>query len=137
VRAVLDPNVLTSAMLSPSGAPAKVLQSWLDGRFHLIASPLLLGELARALSYPKLREQISGAQATMLVAWIGREATIVPDPREPPAAHSEDPGDDYLLALGESARAVLVSGDRHLLAVRGELPVLTPRQFLNALSRDR
>jgi predicted nucleic acid-binding protein len=70
------------------------------------------------------------------VAWIGRQARVIPDPEEPPAVRSEDPGDEYLLALAEAARAVIVSGDRHLLALGDELPVLTPRQFLNALNRD-
>ncbi len=135
MRAILDPNVLISAVLSPRGAPARVLRAWLAGRFDLIASPLLLAELERALSYRKLRERIPEAQATRLVAWIGREAMIFPDPEEPPPAPSEDPGDDYLVTLAEQSRAVLVSGDRHLLALAGELPVLTARQFLNTLAR--
>jgi len=136
VRAILDPNVLISAVLSRRGAPAQVLRAWLEGRFDLIASPLLLGELERALSYPKLRQHITEAQATRLVALIGREATVPPDPKGPPMARSRDPGDDYLLALVEHERAVLVSGDSHLLALADELPVLTPRQFLNALKRS-
>ena len=59
----------------------------------------------------------------------------VPDPGKPPAARSEDRGDDYLVALAEHTRAVLASGDRHLLALATELPVLTPRKFLTALKR--
>ena len=47
----------------------------------------------------------------------------------------EDRGDDYLVALAEHTRAVLASGDRHLLALATELPVLTPRKFLTALKR--
>jgi predicted nucleic acid-binding protein len=43
--------------------------------------------------------------------------------------HSEDPGDDYLLALAEHRNALLVSGDPHLLALAKELPILTARQF--------
>jgi len=54
------------------------------------------------------------------------------DPAEP-AAQSVDPGDDYLLALAEQERAVLVSGDRHLLALADELPIQTARAFLDSL----
>jgi putative PIN family toxin of toxin-antitoxin system len=130
VRAILDPNVIISALLSRDGTPAKVLRAWLEGRFNLIASPLLLDELERALAYPKLAERIKVEDAAALVDWLRREAILVDDPAERPTSRSEDPGDDYLLALAEAERAVLVSGDRHLLALTEELPVLTAREFL-------
>jgi uncharacterized protein len=130
VRAILDPNVIISALLSRAGTPAKVLRAWLEGRFDLIVSPLLLEELRRALAYPKLAERISAEEAKALMDWLGREAILADDPAEPPTSRSEDPGDDYLLALAEAERAVLVSGDRHLLALTEELPVLTAREFL-------
>lgn len=65
-----------------------------------------------------------------MLDWLRREASIVADPDRTPSFRSEDPGDDYLLALAESERAALVSGDGHLLALSDELPVLTPREFL-------
>jgi uncharacterized protein len=130
VRAILDPNVIISALLSRDGAPAKVLRAWLEGRFDLVVSPLLLEELQRALAYPKLAERISAVESAALIDWLRREALAVPDPEEAPTVRSEDPGDDYLLALGETERAALVSGDRHLLALSAELPVLTAREFL-------
>ncbi len=129
MRAILDPNVIISALLSRDGTPAKVLRAWLEGRFDLIVSPLLLKELERALAYPKLAERIKAEQTTALIDWLGREAILVDDPAEPPTSRSEDPGDDYLLALAEAERAALVSGDRHLLAHTSELPVLTAREF--------
>jgi putative PIN family toxin of toxin-antitoxin system len=130
VRAILDPNVIISALLAGEGTPAKVLRAWLDGRFDLIVSALLLEELERALAYPKLAGRIKPEETTALVEWLQREAILVDDPAEPPTSRSEDPGDDYLLALAESEKAALVSGDRHLLALTSELPVLTPREFL-------
>jgi len=133
VRAILDPNVIISALLSRGGTPAKVLRAWLEGRFDLIVSPLLLEELERALAYPKLSERIKAEKAAGLIDWLRREAIRVDDPAEPPTSRSEDPGDDYLLALAETARAALVSGDRHLLALSDELPVLTPREFLSTV----
>lgn len=130
MRAILDPNVIISALLSRSGTPAKVLRAWLEGRFELIVSPLLLEELARAVAYPKIAQRITSAESAELLDWLRREAIVVEDPEEPPGSRSEDPGDDYLLALAETEKAVLVSGDRHLLALTSELPVLTPREFL-------
>ena len=39
------------------------------------------------------------------------------------------------IALAETERAVLVSGDHHLLALRGEFPVQAAREFLDGLRR--
>ena len=130
MRAILDPNVIISALLSRDGTPARVLRAWLEGRFDLVVSPLLFEELKRALAYLKLAERIKADEATALIDWLRREGIIVDDPAEPPTSRSEDPDDDYLLALAETERAVLVSGDRHLLALTEELPVLTAREFL-------
>ncbi len=47
---------------------------------------------------------------------------------------STDPGDDYLIALASAERAVLVSGDTHLLDLANEIPVYSPRQFLGLLA---
>lgn len=130
MRAILDPNVIISALLSRDGTPARLFRAWLEGRFDLIVSPLLLEELARALAYPKLAERISAEESAAMIEWLRREAILVDDPAESPTSRSEDPGDDYLLALAEAERAALVSGDRHLLALSSELPVLTAREFL-------
>lgn len=130
MRAVLAPNVIISALLSRDGTPAKTLRAWLEGRFDLIVSPLLLKELERALAYPKLAERISDPESAALVDWLRREAALVDDPSDSPSSHSVDPGDDYLLALAEKEDAALVSGDKHLLAMSSELPVLRVREFL-------
>jgi uncharacterized protein len=132
VRAVLDPNVIISALLSPRGAPARVLNAWQRGLFELVVSTALLAELRRALSYPKLRKRVDERSTVELIDWLTRAATLVEDPTEAPA-HSADPGDDYLLALAAGARAMLVSGDKHLLALRQALPILPPAGFLALL----
>ncbi len=132
MRAVLDPNVIISALLSPTGPPARALRSWQQGRFALVASPKLLDELDRALAYPKLRTRIPAQPAAAVLDLLARGATIAPDVADPPA-RCADPDDDYLLALAESRRAALVSGDKHLLALRGQFPVFTAAEFLDWL----
>ncbi len=129
MRAVLDPNVLISALLSPRGSPAQALRSWLDGGFELIVSPALLAALERALAYPKLRRRIPREDGHAFVEMIRRSATLADDPTAPAAIHSRDPDDDYLLALAASERAALVSGDKDLLALQGDHPIYSPNQF--------
>jgi len=131
VRAVLDPNVVISALLSPFGAPALILRAWIQGAFELVLSPLLLEELERALAYPKPRKRIGRDDAQRVTEWLASMATVAADPEDPPVVRSPDPGDDYLIALAASERAVLVSGDAHLLGLEGRIPVMSPARFLS------
>jgi uncharacterized protein len=133
VRAVVDPNVLIAALLSRTGAPAQIVSRWLGGEFELVVSENLLAELERALAYPKVRRRVEQEEAEAFVALLRRGGRLGADPAEP-ARRSADPGDDYLLALAEAERAVLVSGDQHLLALADELPIQTPRAFLDTLA---
>jgi hypothetical protein len=134
VRAVLDPNILIAALLSRSGAPAQIVSRWLAGEFELVVSDALLAELERALAYPKLRSRIVTGEAAEFVLLLRHGAMLAPDPPAP-ARRSADPGDDYLLALAETQRAVLVSGDQHLLELADDLPVQSARAFLEALEQ--
>lgn len=133
MRAVLDANVLISAALSPRGAPARLLLAWQAGAFDLVVSPLLLAELRRALAYPKLERLVPAADADALVAWLGRAAELAAHPPGPPTVRSADPFDDYLVSLAAAGRALLVSGDHHLTALAGRIPVRTPAEFLAEL----
>jgi putative PIN family toxin of toxin-antitoxin system len=135
VRAVLDPNVIISALLSPTGSPAKVLRAWLDGGYELVVSPLLLEELDRALGYPKLRERVTSGEAEELIDLLRHGAEWRGDPTDAPPVRSPDPGDDYLIALAAASQAVIVSGDRHLLDLGHELPVYSPAAFLAVIER--
>lgn len=133
MRAVLDPNIIISALLSSGGRPAQVLRAWRSGTFELVVSAALLDELERALAYSKLRERITQDETRDVIAWLKRAATIAADPEGEPPARSPDPGDDYLLGLAAAERAALVSGDGHLLSLAGELPILSAADFLALL----
>ena len=133
MRAVLDANVLISAVLSPRGTPARLLLAWQAGAFDLVVSPSLLVELRRALAYPKLERLVASADADAFVAWLGRSALVAADPAGEPPVRAVDPADDYLLALAAAERAVLVSGDAHLTVLADRFPVRTPAAFLASL----
>jgi uncharacterized protein len=133
VRAVLDVNILVSALLSPRGAPAALLIAWQLGEFELIVSDALLAELRRALAYPKLLERIPSADADQFIGWLAANAILVADPSPPYAISSPDPDDDYLLALAASASATLVTGDGHLLGLEDRLPVSSPSAYLGEM----
>lgn len=131
MRAVLDPNVLSSALLSRTGAPAAVLVRWVAGAFELVVSEQLLAELGRALAYPKIRSHVTADEAKAFIDLLRRSATLAGDPAGPPR-RSRDPGDDYLLALAAASAAILVTSDQDLLDVK-DVPVETSRSFLAKL----
>jgi len=133
VRAVLDANVLISAILSPRGSPARLLLAWQAGAFELVVSPALLAELTRAMAYPKLVRLIPPADADAFVTWIAGSAVLAADPERAPLNRSADPNDDYLLALATAEGAVLVTGDGHITVLGDRLPVRTPADFLASL----
>jgi putative PIN family toxin of toxin-antitoxin system len=136
VRAVLDVNVLISAVISGKGAPAGLVLRWLNGEFELVVSEKLWAELSRAVAYPKILSRVGAAEATAFIQLLRATATVAVDPQVP-HRRSRDPGDDYLVALAESEAAMVVSGDDDLLVLREALPVLAPADFLKQLrSKD-
>lgn len=133
MRAVLDPNVIISGLLSRKGAPARILEAWSAGEFEVIVSEELLAELERAMKYPKIAKRVDAHERLELVELLRSEAELVPDAREPPPRESGDPGDRYLIPLGAAQRAPLVTGDKELLRLAADLPILAPRRFLELL----
>ena len=134
MRVVLDVNVLIAALLSRQSAPADLLLRWLGGEFELMISDKLISELRRALGYPKVRSRVSAAEGSAFVDWLEAHASRATDPVKP-TRRSRDPGDDYLLALAASCSAVVVSGDQDLLALRVDLPIYSPSEFLSNLGQ--
>jgi uncharacterized protein len=133
VRAVVDVNVLISAVLSARGPSAEVIRSCRDGAFELVVSELLIAELTRALAYPKIRKRIPTEKGAAFISWVRDHGTLAEDPPDPASVRSPDPDDDYLLALAISRRSYLVTGDQHLLGLEADLPILTPAEFLTKL----
>jgi putative PIN family toxin of toxin-antitoxin system len=129
-RAVLDPGVLVSALITPTGIPAKLLLAARSGNFELIVSALLLGELESVLRREEFRRYAELDVVEAYMQLLRRDAQIAPDPETPPPVRCADPDDDYLISLAHSQNAALVSGDRHLLQLTGKIPVFSPKEFL-------
>lgn len=134
MRAVLDANVLISALLSKQGAPGRLMAAWLDGVFELVVSDALLEELDRALQYPKLRNLIAEEDAIAFIGLLRAMAVAGPDAVRPDPV-SRDPGDDHVVALAKETKSVLVTGDDDLLVLAPRLPIQSPAAFLARLGR--
>ena len=144
MRAVFDPNVLVSAMISAKGPPRELLHRWAGGSFELVVSAEILFELQELLTRPKFRRYVTLEQVRDYVLWLHDHAAEVSEelPWDVVQGVSADPDDDYIAGVAYLGQATLiVSGDPHLTNLdsirRGDggviARVLTPRAFLDEL----
>jgi putative PIN family toxin of toxin-antitoxin system len=123
-RAVLDTNVLVSAMLSPSGNPAKVFKMFLTRTLALVFSADILAEYEDVLYRPRLR--IPADDARMVLASIRRFGEKLEPVSSTDAMIDED--DRVFFDAAKSADAYLITGNtKHYPQ---EPFILTPTEFL-------
>lgn len=135
MRVVADTNVLVSALIFPGGAPEAVYRLALEGQVELVSSPALLAELGRVLADKFGWE---GERAQRAVEQLVRVADVVA-PREAVTDIDADPADNRVLEAAAEGRAdAIVSGDRHLLALKSwhGIPIEAPAAFLARLSGE-
>jgi putative PIN family toxin of toxin-antitoxin system len=117
MRLILDTNILLSALLSPMGAPAKLLDAWERKRFTLVACDALVAELRDVAGRPFFRARLRASSAELVAAGIRDFSFYCRD--LPPGPIAPDPKDSYLLALAEASEAeFLVTGDKELLSLK-------------------
>jgi uncharacterized protein len=140
-RAVLDANVFVSAAIRPEGPPGQILRLFLcDEAFELVMSPAIVTEIATALAYPAVRKCLRAPIDTsqwldsfLLLADLVEDGVLS-------SQVSQDPDDDKYLHAAVSGRAsVIVSGDKHLLALGDYegIHIAQPRVFLAMLGAGR
>ena len=136
MRVILDTNVLLSALIRRDSVPGRVLEAWFDDRFVLITHELQLEELRVVTRRQQIRALIRPSEAGRLVNQLRANAELVT--RLPRTRRSNDPADDFLLALSEAGCADhLVTGDKVGLLRLGnhnDTLILTARAFLDRLT---
>jgi putative PIN family toxin of toxin-antitoxin system len=135
IRAILDTNVLVSALLF-TGPPSKLDPAWQSGRLRPVLSAEILEEYLHVLAYPKFTltdGEIRRLIEDDLLPFVGTIRTkplIVPSLRDP---------DDlkFIACAMESNVRWLVSGDDDLLSLRRfeSIEILSVSTFLNLLKR--
>jgi putative PIN family toxin of toxin-antitoxin system len=139
IRAVLDVNVLVSALISPRGTPARILDAWREERFIVVVSEPILEEFQRVVAQPRLRRYgLTPARARALMRGLRQFAIMTPARLDVHgvAPHGED---DKLLACAvEGGADYLVTGDSGLLALQEYegVQIISPADFVRALSRS-
>lgn len=132
MRIVLDTNVLPSGLMVPGSGPARLVAAVRDGRLELALSEPLLAELEATLRYPRVRRRVSLTDEeierlvtlfTLTSHWVSELARDIAVPG--------DRADDMVLATFVASGAeVLVTGDRALLALADQYPIMSPAGFI-------
>jgi uncharacterized protein len=128
IRIVLDTNVIVSALVF-GGVRRAVLELAETGQCQLFYSESIQGEVRRVLS-EKFGWAPAMLQEVLPVLWSKGELVV---PQTEIHAVPDDPDGDRILECAVAAKAsFIVSGDRHLIALRSykSISVVTPRQFL-------
>ena len=128
MRVVLDTNVLVSGVAYPASIPGRILNAGRQGGFGLVLSRYILDEMARVL--PRLpRVLLTSAEIRDLVDSFLFMAEMV-EPSAELEPELRDEADQLVLGTLRSARAdYLVTGDKDLLALAAQFPIVTPAVF--------
>lgn len=143
LRAVLDANVIISALIRPDSAPGRILRAAIhEAAMRLLTSGPLLAELRAALEYPRLQRylKMSGQDKEEFVILLEQIAELVRIADHPAPVVCRDPDDESYLQTALAGRAdYIVSGDGDLLdlAAVEDIPIVTPAGFERILNSRR
>lgn len=140
--AVLDSNVLVSAVLQPSGSPGRVVQALAVRRFIACTTDHLWSEFVNVMGRPRIQRLLAkrGPGAKEIDDILGDLKLLmdfVPSVEPTTTWIQGDADDDWVVQCAVTSQAdVIVSGDAHFQRAKPTLPVTikTPSQFLADLA---
>ena len=133
LRVVLDTNVLLSGLAYPGSVPGRIMAAWRHGSVEVVLSDFILEETRKVLPRLSSRHGLSVQDMDDLEDLLALYAEVLS-----PQAVSEpllrDQNDAAILgtllaAMTAGLQTYLITGDKDLLALSGQYPVLTPAQF--------
>jgi putative PIN family toxin of toxin-antitoxin system len=135
MRAVIDTNVLVSALVFRSGPPAKIRDAWLAGKIVPVVSRATTQELLRVLHYPKFALTEADRQ-TLLATYLPHCETLAEPRTRKRLPECRDPDDQPFLLLAVAAGVdALITGDEdlaHLAGVSG-VKIVSPAALIQRL----
>lgn len=141
MRVVVDHNVWISSFLNRVGAPARLGEAYLQGRFAVVTSEPLLRELSEVLRRPKFARR-GVAQGDIAPLLFRLRDEVINVPAQGAWRLCRDPDDDALIETVVFGQAdILVTGDKDLLAIAQVLAeqgirALTVTAFLRVLDEE-
>lgn len=127
LRVVLDTKVLVSGLGYPTSIPGQIVGAWRQGSLDVVLSRYILDELVRVLPrLPKIT--LTPAEIRQLADSFMFLADLVEPQAKATVPH--DVNDQPVLGTLLAAKAdYLITGDKDLLALSAEHPIITLSQF--------
>ena len=133
IRAVLDTNVLVSAVIS-DGKSRELLTRGIANQFSIVTSDLIVKELIRVLKRPKFKTSEDEIDRIVRALITSAEIVIVKSKLE---VVKQDPKDNIIVETAYDGNAdIIVSGDRHLLELKTfkRIKIMTIEEMLKSLT---
>jgi putative PIN family toxin of toxin-antitoxin system len=131
MKVVLDTNVLVSALIK-AGKPRDLFNKLAKNK-QIVLSRAILEEFLDVIEDIKVAKYTSEQDTAVFLEALGNAATIV-QVKSRFKAVKEDPDDDIIVRAAYDGKAdYIVSGDRHLLALKEfkGIRILTVDEMLN------
>lgn len=138
MKVVLDTNVWVSSLLLPKSVPGRIVTAWKEGAFEIVISSAILDELKEVLNYPKIKKRLflttEEVEEFFSLIRFFSEWVEIKNIKTNFIKKIRDHHDEPILStliIGESN--YLVTGDKDLLELNQDYPILTPNQFAEFL----
>jgi len=135
IKAVLDTNILVSAICFPGGSPDLVFKAAIHKKYEMITCQFILNEFSRVL---KNKFNFSEEEVSKAINIIKSTAQKTVQPLDVPKIITAKPQDNYILACALEAGAdYLVTGDtKHIrpLGSIGKTKIVSAAEFLLLLA---
>jgi putative PIN family toxin of toxin-antitoxin system len=125
MKIILDTNVLVSALLSPSGLPARILNLVLDGSITIVYDNNILTEYADVLNREKF--EIDKELIGFIIDFITKEGDFRTTGRQTVLLHDEDDTMFYELYKNGGVDFLITGNIKHFPHEKG---IVTPRKFI-------
>ena len=125
MKIILDTNVIVSALLSPAGPPAKILNLVLEGSLTLVYDNTLLAEYADVCSREKFK--IDKELLAVVMDFITKEGDFRTAGPLSTKLQDEDDAMFYSLYKSGGIDYLITGNTKHFPHEKG---IVTPRQFL-------
>ena len=143
IRAVLDTNILVSALITKKDSvPLKLYKAFITQKFLLITSPSILAEVEDVINRDKIVKyhKLNLKQRKIIIEQLLTLCYVTLESVKPDKVIVErDPKDDKFLHAAKEAHAdYIVSGDKDLLDLKEHegIKILSPNEFLTIINND-
>lgn len=140
LQGVIDTNVLIRANITKNGSDYLIYKAFLEGKFELLYSEVILQELNEVLNYPRIFKKYNFTKDKVenFIISIVTFGKFVYAPKK--VKICRDPDDDELLSIASAIYTknpiYIISGDKDLHVIKDKIrgiKIVTASEFLKIL----